>query len=78
MPLCLLLSNDGQGLRNDDGGLPTWCVGGAGGVGDKDAIGVTVIIFARAFPSRSALGLGSHADMVLVQGRNVCLNCRAV
>jgi hypothetical protein len=47
--LCLLVSNDGQGLMKDDGGLPTWCAGGSDDWGNKDTTGVTETIVATFF-----------------------------
>jgi len=46
-PLCLLVSNEGQGFWKLLGGLPTWCAGGFGDLGTKDAIGSTEIIVTR-------------------------------
>ena len=40
------MSNEGHGFMNPVGGLPTWCGGGRGDLGTKEASGVTEIIVA--------------------------------
>jgi hypothetical protein len=59
-PLRLLASDEGQGFLKLLGGLPTWCAGGFGDLGTKDAIGSTEIIVARRLLNAMLLGRLVH------------------